>query len=930
MRELLPALLLCACAMPTGDGMSELHLPIRGLYTDPSPHTAPKGALSEASNIVIREENEAGPRPGFQADATEVSGRDIVGLYPFDGDVLVQADNALLWDSLKTSSVTSPGTRTANRFFTVEARGNLYANFEEAVRKFEVGGSTVVRETGLRPPAAVESAGDNTSGTAVADSTRVAYVAVIKRQDANGVWRISQPCSRLVYEQTSGGTLDPIIRIYLSPDYPSGAAAGDVLDLYRTAGVANTIWPSYEYGLVVRHEITSADIIAKYYEHTDITPDVDRGEAAYFSPSREGAEGTNFAPPACKDLALYRGSMFFANTTDVDRFQLRFTENDNLTSQANGVGRRNYTGTRSNSSNQITGMSSTVGLKEGMVLLMTDLNQWLGSSPSGAVTITAISGSTLTMSHTWNGTTDGAPVFVPFSDSIRINDGYYPVSNAVQFVRTLNWGTSSGTDGLSWKITASQNYHAYTVGDVLHDVRGTPTSLTEPVQIVIEADDAGNPFTVFATHGDEYYPALPEPFSGGSEQADNLGDDSEADVRPNGISWAKGGEPEHVRLVDYAYVGGEKSELLRAIATREALWLFKIDGVFRLFGFGDDSGWRIDPFDPTLKLLAPKAAVEMDGVIYAWTTKGVVSVSDAGVQQLSDPAIGNTLEAIEVALGAGNTATRGVWMAANPTHNEILLGVPASAGDDVSEAVYVLNTKTFTWTTWDEAWSAAAFDPTAKALRAGGDYGGGYASGAWHYDIEKTDGDWTDFTDYEFSITITDITGNTVTISAGSGWTPAVGDVVEDTGAITVVMAVTSATVFDVLDASVLPEKSPIAYVAYQSCIKWVDKVEGNPAALKRYKWVTPAWTNLQGVYQASVEFTSSRSLTASTKTITSPHPYDLTSATPPTSRRVHVGRNHGRGTALHPRLCIRQGGSQWRLNGLGVTSEAVSGRVSR
>lgn len=62
----------------------------------------------------------------------------------------------------------------------------------------------------------------------------------------------------------------------------------------------------------------------------DLTPDNLLGEALYTSPTQEGLIQSNYMPPACEDMALFAGSLFFANTRQIHRFYLQILSVDQL------------------------------------------------------------------------------------------------------------------------------------------------------------------------------------------------------------------------------------------------------------------------------------------------------------------------------------------------------------------------------------------------------------------------------------------------------------------------------------------------------------------------------------------------------------------------------------------------------------------------
>jgi hypothetical protein len=70
-------------------------------------------------------------------------------------------------------------------------------------------------------------------------------------------------------------------------------------------------------------------------------------------------------------------------------------------------------------------------------------------------------------------------------------------------------------------------------------------------------------------------------------------------------------------------------------ATRDSLFVFKEDGIWRLSGVGGT--WRVDPFDLTTFCVLPSSIQRMDNSVFMLSNKGVVRVNENGVEILSQP-----------------------------------------------------------------------------------------------------------------------------------------------------------------------------------------------------------------------------------------------------------------------------------------------------
>lgn len=115
-------------------------------------------------------------------------------------------------------------------------------------------------------------------------------------------------------------------------------------------------------------------------------------------------------------------------------------------------------------------------------------------------------------------------------------------------------------------------------------------------------------------------------------------------THPARVYSSKATFPEAVPALNFADVGDPSGAVIRIIATRNAVFIFKEDGLFILTG--DAFPWSISPFDPTCKLVSEGSAVMLDNSVFGLTTQGVVRVTDTGVTVLSraiEPALQSLL-----------------------------------------------------------------------------------------------------------------------------------------------------------------------------------------------------------------------------------------------------------------------------------------------
>jgi hypothetical protein len=660
-----------------------------GLVTNIAESQAPAGALRKAENVVIRRPGAIEPRPAFQYFSKGWFSSTITNvnkIFSYDGyDIFLgyrpsTTDYRISKVTASTDATDVDGTRLAMfredmRLGHAVARGNLYLAAEQGVYRAsahsDVAANGLVR-AGLAPEFTVISASTlATAPTWLPSGSRAAYRVMARRTDANGLIVRSRPSAAFVAEGTGGADRSVLVAVALA-DTPGEAVGYDELEIYRTRTFAAGVTIDEEYALVgVVPAVLSGGSSAINYE--DHAADDERGEAMHTSASREGAAMANYEPPACGAIEPFRGCLFFGNTRGPRRLVASYRDAGTITTST-GIGIRAITGDTTASSNQITNASSTTGIQRGMVLATS------GGPFPDRVWVTGISGTTITVSEAAAATVVGQAL--EFSDAMLIDGEWRALSDDAAGLNVLD------------------TIHAVSVGEVQAVHGQTPPlgGYTNTVVIESISRSASAALTVNATHGDEYDPPLP--LYGETAEA------GEQDVYPNGLAWSKQDEPEHVPLPYFTRVGDAKKAILALRATRDALFVFKEDGIWRLTGSSPlGAGWRIDPFDMTTFCVLPSSVASVNNAIYLLSNKGIVRVTDRGVEIVSGPIDNEVRELVYHA--QANAASDGYYSldgvegaaaAVNERDGEYLLLV----GDVMPtlRRMLVFNTLTDAWTTW--------------------------------------------------------------------------------------------------------------------------------------------------------------------------------------------------------------------------------------
>lgn len=914
-----------------------------GLGTDPNELSdVPKGTLRRAENCVMRRLKMLGPRNGFASSVilepennpASVELRQVIPRKSTTISYLLGLDSGgpsgdrwRLYDAGDSSELTTPvafapldPNRIGMRF--EEARGSIYLCSTAGIRKI-TGMAPEALPTGLYPPRPVAEWTDDIAGNAVPSDSAVAYRLVLRRTDSNGYEVRSFPSNRRVVRNTLGSARDYLVEIAAI----DGAEAGDVVEVYRsrpTAAATDT--PEDELYLATEYTLTSADVTAletpapPYARLTirDVTPDGYLGRSLYTSPSQRGLVGGYLPPPIAHDLVLFRGSLFY--------FRLKLRHRISIALE-------NLGGT------YIEGLYNEDGLK---------VTRFTGDLTSGSPIISGVSSGDMAKLRVGMALADGSTIhpdesgsFIPADTLITALDaGAGEVTMSEEALSTISSRSLlQAHDTVSVGGTVLYALADYDGTNVGFHVRGdgvgttlqeqmskTATNLTEAINSLVpevyafveELDGGGASTIVIESTAPDLEPfaltsSAPNAFS---PLADGLL--SKAEDQPGGYAWSEADLPEAVPISNYAFAGDPEAKILRAVGTRDAIWLFKEDGLFRLTGFGADAGWRVDPIDPSLKLIAPNSVAVLEEVVFAWTSRGVMMIGGgASSVPISSALLDKDLLPYERSLVTVPSQSGIPWGEGNPRTREYVLSVAGSGvSGQAAEAVYVWNMKTQSWTRW-------ARTPRSMAMRPDG-LCEVLSSEDFAAVKERLSGDFL-HCDRSFPITIGVVSGTTISISPASGWAPKEGDLVVGGLDVYVVTSVGGATVFEV-DRTGLTTGGATAYESIHSSVEFTAEVQGQPDAVKTWSRVQWLFQATAGLWRVSPTYSSDRDGSTDAEAIVLASGSDQRSASP----RVlphWVPRTHAWATRLYPRIDLVAGGFEagafdWLLEGVSLEAE--------
>lgn len=609
-----------------------------GIMTTPNPYGQyPAGSLEAADGVSMRAPGELQSLPAAsnETEAGSFPTMIVNKLYALDdghvyafkwpgtsGSWFVEEGQISSGNTMNDVTVNLWGGGTTDLFYAgyicpIRSRERMLVNSSRGVLVGDVMAPANATDRSLRP-AGLPQVGTFGSlyynGTGpLPPQTMVAYTAIGVREFSDGYVIKSVPAPGYIL-WNNDATLNNQATIYIY-FVPTAYKVGDFVDIYRTDGLntnsADTD-PGTTFKKIRRYTLTSTDIANGFFNVDDTAACnapfyTTTGEELYTNPGIEGSLGANRLPDNCKAAAVFKGYSFYGNITERPQLSLSVPAgwSDSITIasgtffQTSGIGGRQGTGTITSGSPTITGIPAgqTTGVVPGQ--------QWDGVSLdfTFGTKVLSVTSTTITMAANAlrNNTTDGWAVV----DVIEIDGVPYIIRSFAQLV--------SGLAG-SYELTASDNANNQST-----IANANSECIVEPVDV----SNASQTITVRATNGANYSPKLPDISSTVATYSQT--------TTQNLMRWSKNNEPEHVPAKNEDKPGSAK--LVQFVSTKDALWIFCTDGVFRLSG--DAGVWRVDVIDPKCVICSPQCATSLHETVYAHTNYGFVSVTDAGVAPIS-------------------------------------------------------------------------------------------------------------------------------------------------------------------------------------------------------------------------------------------------------------------------------------------------------
>lgn len=551
-------------------------------------------------------------------------------------------------------------------------------------------GQRTPRQAGLYPPYylnPVSTASDTTAG-AIAPLKQFTAVAILRRKFTGENYElVSAPTPATGYFNLSTSTYDVAIAFGVFFD-PAFVRVGDVVEIYRTRTQSFTTTPSVtfvapgaDYLLCAARPLTSADISASSTEIVSYASDASLGEPLYTNDGLQGGGAIAKVPPTSSCVAKFKNYTFYFRTYDPPQVSFQQLFNWSNTGSANAAVRGNtfgsltLAGTTTASSNSVTSVSTAnmVGVVIGQYVIGTGIPTLTKITATGATGFTMSAAATTSVS--------GGTLTV--YDQIEI-DGVSGRVGTFSELTSLPYGTSK------YLVSCLSLTNPPTSANALFFVPAQPVVISRKDFFGDPADASKYTMTIRTTRGNLLVPALPRIELG--ETANTY----TAKLNKNGFMWSEENQPENVPPDNFAFCGS--GEIYACASTRDALWIFASDGLWRLSGTGGQAGrsydWRIDPVDSTLSISGPQAVCVLRDTVYAYTNRGFVSIDSTGaVREISSGRIGDLLPGPPWSAPT-YTGTTAMFLVADIENDEVRFREPGTA----TGITWIYNTLTDSFT----------------------------------------------------------------------------------------------------------------------------------------------------------------------------------------------------------------------------------------
>lgn len=297
---------------------------------------------------------------------------------------------------------------------------------------------------------------------------------------------------------------------------------------------------------------------------------------------------------------------------------------------------------------------------------------------------------------------------------------------------------------------------------------------------------------------------------------------------PNFVFISKFQQPEAVPLLQSIPIGAGDKSILRIIALRDYILVFKQDGVFEIVGT-DTTNFQALLVDATTILRGIETAVALNNKVFLFSSQTVISLTyNEGAILKSQPIKQDLLTLSSPLFPGFDTVSFGI---AYESENKYILGTVTNTTDTIATQYFVYNYITDAWTTWVLPFNMKTgfVNPLDNKLY----FGSGDSSSRFLYQ-ERKNYAVTDYADNSYSVTITGFSGTTVHLTSTSS--VQVGFTLSQSDTIAVVTQVVNSTDIVVDRAAIWTNGAALVYTPIPLMFQFIPEPCGNPGIVKQFK----------------------------------------------------------------------------------------------
>lgn len=415
----------------------------------------------------------------------------------------------------------------------------------------------------------------------------------------------------------------------------------------------------------------------------------------------------------------------------------------------------------------------------------------------------------------------GSPNGIVANDTVTIGGTVYTAKASETIASGEFKVTTSGSAASNIDLTARslvRVINRYSSSTVYAYYLSGPTDL--PGQILLEERSlGGNSFAITSSRATCWSPSN-IPTSGTAVSSTN-------DTFTNGLFWSKENLPEAVPLTNFVQVGAKNDNIVRIRALRDALYIFKDSGkIYKLTGYYPN--FQVDKIEDSVKLIGRETLQILNNQLYGLSDQGVFVLADS-TKIISRPIEQEILTTLNQVYDTVNSVAFGI---SYESDRKYYLFMPSTSSEYPLMA-HVYNVFTNTWTEHDLSASCALVTQKNEFY---------LGSPTVNYLLkERKNYSLLDYADYGFETSITDVTGNVITLDSGTD-NISVGDLLYKTGTLfATILSINTVASQVTIDADPGFAIDTISILhSINTRLTWVPFTASNPGVQKQFDTVMP------------------------------------------------------------------------------------------